>query len=246
VVLEVHLQGLVTINNTIRGQRGNPETGPINPRLAGQAGFSMIELLIVVIIFLIVAAAAIPTVMSSLRMAHLRGAASDYAGLLEVARSYAIRDNRYYSTYILTAGTGSPVAQAYVDMLPKVLTGASGNGGTSVATGDPTITIESDIVEETVASAPNTSNLEAQLLPSTTPVTPTDASATAPTFGPRGLPCTPNSALTGGTVCDSSGGPTAYWTFLKNTRSSTWEAVTVTPAGRIQKWYYTGSAWQKL
>lgn len=211
-----------------------------------QAGFSVMELLLVVIIVLIAVAVAIPSVLTALRMGHLRGAASDYAGLLEEARSYAVRDNRYYSTYILSAATGSSVSNVYVDMLPKVLTGASGNGGTSVATGDPVITIPSEVVVIASGSAPNTTNLKALLLPSTTPVTPTDTSTTAATFGPRGLPCTPDSAMTGGTVCDSSGGPTAYWTFLKNTQSNTWEAVTITPAGRIEKWLYTGSAWQKL
>ena len=208
-------------------------------------GFSLVELCVVVIIAFIIAATAVPTLLTSLRTAHLRGAASDYAGLLEQARISSIRDNRYYSTYILAPAGSAQVAQAYVDMLPKVLTGASGNGGTSVAPGDPTITIESDIVLESAGSAPNTSNLESQLLPATTPVTPTDGSVTAPTFGPRGLPCTPVS-MTGGTVCDASGGATAFWTFLENTNSSSWQAVTITPAGRIQKWYYTGSVWSKL
>jgi len=219
---------------------------PASQRDRKQAGFSLMELLLVVIIVLIAVAVAVPSDLSALRMGHLRGAASDYAGLLEVARSYAIRDNRYYSTYILSAATGSPVAELYVDMLPKVLTGASGNGGTGVTTGDPVVTIESDVVVIAATNAPNTTNLQTQLLPSTTPVTPTDTSVTAMTFGPRGLPCTPNSNITGGTVCNSSGGPTAFWTFLKNTQSNTWEAVTVTPAGRIEKWMYTGSAWKIL
>jgi Tfp pilus assembly protein FimT len=235
----------MTNSNAIRGQRANPDTVQRNCRLSEQGGFSLVELSIVVIITLLVCAWAIPSALTSIRMAHLRGAASDYAGLLEQARIYSIRDNRYYSTYILAPAGNNLVAQAYVDMLPKVLTGASGNGGTSVAVGDPTITIESDVVLESVGAAPNTSNLESQLLPATTPVTPTDGSVTAPTFGPRGLPCTPIS-MTGGSVCDSSGGPTAYWTFLKNSKSSSWQAVTITPAGRIQKWYYTGSAWNKL
>jgi type II secretory pathway pseudopilin PulG len=234
------------INPFFRRQKNPLRTTPINCCNGRQTGFSVMELLLVVIIVLIALAMAIPSVLSALRMGHLRGAASDYAGLLEVARSYSIKDNRYYSTYILSAATGSPVAFAYVDLLPKVLTGQSGNGGTGVTPGDPVVTIESDVVVMAVASAPNTSNLESLLLPSTTPVTPTDTSATAATFGPRGLPCTPNSNMTGGTVCDTSGGPTAYWTFLKNTRSNTWEAVTITPAGRIEKWAYTGSAWQKL
>ena len=235
----------MTNSNAIRGQRANPNKEQVNCRLSGQGGFSLVELSVVVIITLLVAAWAVPSALTSIRMAHLRGAASDYAGLLEQARIYAIRDNRYYSTYILAPAGNNQVAQAYVDMLPKVLTGASGNGGTSVAVGDPTITIESEVVLEPVGAAPDTSNLESQLLPATTPVTPTDGSVTAPTFGPRGLPCTPIS-MTGGSVCDSSGGATAYWTFLENSKTSSWQAVTITPAGRIQKWFYTGSTWNKL
>jgi hypothetical protein len=107
------------------------------------------------------------------------------------------------------------------------------------------VALPSEVSQQPVASAPNTNNLKSQLLPATTPVTPTDTSATPATFGPRGLPCTPL-ALTGGSVCDSSGGPTAFWTFLKNTISGDWQAVTITPAGRIQKWYYNGSVWAKL
>src|ERR1700686_2435178 len=152
----VQHQMKMTIGSTIREQRGNPRARQKNRRLAGQAGFSIVELALVSIIVLIVAAMAIPTVLTSVRMADLRGAASDYAGLLEEARIFSIRDNRYYSTYILAPGAGAQAAQAYVDMLPKKLTQASGNGGTSVATGDPTITIESDVSQEPVGSAPNT------------------------------------------------------------------------------------------
>jgi prepilin-type N-terminal cleavage/methylation domain-containing protein len=217
----------------------------INHRFQGEHGFSLVEIMVVVIIVLIVGAMAVPGVVSLVRQANLRGAASEYAGLLELSRVSAIRDNRYYSTYILAASGTAQIAEAYIDMLPKSLTGASGNGGTSIIAGDPEIAFPSEVVQETVASAPNTADLKSQLLPAITPVTPTDTSATAATFGPRGLPCTPVS-LTGGTVCDSSGGPTAFWTFFQDTKSGSWQAVTITPAGRIKKWYYTGSAWSKL
>lgn len=207
-------------------------------------GFTFVEVTVVLMIVFIVAALAIPSIVSSVRTAHLRGAASDFAGILEQARIFAIRDNRYYSTYVLAA-SGNQAQQAYVDLLPKSQTGASGNGGTSVAAGDPSIVISSDVTQQPVASAPNTNNLKSQLLPSITSVTPIDTSVTAATFGPRGLPCTPI-ALTGGTVCDSSGGPTAFWTFFQNSTTGAWQAVTITPAGRIKKWFYNGSAWTKL
>ncbi len=208
-------------------------------------GFSLVELMFVVLIILIVAGVAIPKIVTSIQSAHLRGAATDYGGLLQLARIYAIRDNRYYSTYILAASGTDQTPEAYVDMFPKSNTGASGNGGASIVSGDPEVVMSTEIVQQSRGSAPNASNLQNQLLPAGSPVTPTDTSVTAATFGPLGTPCTPL-ALTGGSVCSSSGGPTAYWTFLENTRANTWQAVTITPAGRIENWYYTGSAWSKL
>lgn len=229
---------------------GKPKPRPMNRRFAERDGFSLVELLVVVILVLIVAGFAIPGMISSLRQARIRGAASDYAVLLEQARTYAIRDNRYYSTYIL-AGSGTTPTQAYVDMCPQKVGQASGNGGTSIVTasstcsGDPSVMIPAEVVLQASSSAPNTSNLQTQLLPSTTTVTPIDASVTAPIFSPRGLPCTAVT-LSSLSICDSSGGPTAYWTFFNDTRSGSWQAVTITPAGRIKKWYYTGSAWSKM
>jgi prepilin-type N-terminal cleavage/methylation domain-containing protein len=223
----------------------------VDPRRGKQGGFSLIELVIVILIVFTIAGFGIPAMTSSIRQARLRGAASDYAGLLELARIYAIRDNRYYSTYILAATGNSSITQAYVDMLPKKTGQASGNQGTGVVAasagspGDPQVTMPAEAVQQPAASAPNTSNLQTQLLPSTTTVTPVDASVTAPIFSPRGLPCTPVT-LSGLSICDSSGGPTAYWTFFQDSKSETWQAVTITPAGRIKKWFYNGSTWSKL
>jgi Tfp pilus assembly protein FimT len=231
--------------NSFFGRRAdfNCATG-FNCSRRRQAGFSIVELCFVTVITLIIVGAAVPKVMTSLRMAKFYGAMSDFSGLLQTARIYAIRDNRFYSIYLL-ASSGTTPQESYVDMLPKGTTGASGNGGTSVLTGDPLVTIPSEVTKQAAANAPNTSNLETQLLPSNTPVTPTDSTLTPITFGPRGLPCVIVN-ITGGSVCNSLGGPAAYWIFFQDNLTSNWGAVTVTPAGRIQKWYYTGSAWQKL
>ena len=235
------LQGATRI--IMQGPLGNHEARPMNRRFAEQDGFSLVELLVVVILTLLIAAWAIPSSLTSIRMAHLRGVANDYAGLLEQARILAIRNNQFYSTYILAPAGSAPVGYVYVD-LPQGTPPAK-NSGASVQTGDPVITIAADVVQQPVGSAPNTANLQSQLYPSTTVVPPIDASVTAPTFGPRGLPCT-LITLSGSSICDNSGGPTAYWTFLQNTKTSAWQAVTITPAGRIKKWYYNGSTWSKL
>ncbi len=200
----------------------------------------------VLVVSLILAGMAIPNMVGVQRKSRLRGAATDFSGMIESQRIYAIRDNRFYSVYLLTFSHAP--SEAYIDMFPQSSTGASGNGGTSVVsgtpgtTGDPVMELAGEITQQVQANAPNTSNLQNQLLPANTKVAPVDASVTPITFGPRGLPCAPL-AVTGGTVCDSSGGPVAYWTFFQDSATSEWHALTVTPAGRIQKWYYTGSQW---
>lgn len=217
------------------------------PRPRNSFGFSVVELLMVLSLVFILVAIAVPNIVRATHTSKMRGVVSDFAGLTESQRLYAIRDNRFYSTYILAPSSTAP-SQAYVDMFPKSSTGASGNGGHSIVsgppgtTGDPVIDIFAEITQKTAADAPSTNNLQGQLLPANTTVAPVDATATPITFGPRGLPCTPL-PVTGGTVCDSSGGPVAYWTFFQNSSSSEWGALTVTPAGRIQKWYYTGTQW---
>jgi Tfp pilus assembly protein FimT len=213
-------------------------------------GFTLIELMLVVTTSIVLAGITIPKLLSAIHTARLRGATAELSSLIESSRIYAIRDNRFYSIYILAA-SGSNPQDAYVDMLPKSLTGSSGNGGTSVASGDPALAISSEVTPQAASSAPSTSNLLLQLLPATTTVTPTDASRTSTplTFGPRGLPCLPLTVTSGtasGKVCDSSGGPVAYWLFLQDSVSGNWAAVTVTPAGRIQKWYYSDSAWLRF
>src|SRR5262249_44239583 len=159
-------------------------------------------------------AAAVPIILTAVHTSKMHGVVTDLASLVESQRLYAIRDNRFYSSYILAA-SGSTPAQAYVDMFPKSNTGASGNGGTSIvagipgSTGDPVVIVPGEVVQKPVANAPGTSGLQSQLLPSNTTVAPVDSLVTAITFGPRGLPCAPLT-VTGGSVCDSAGGPVTY------------------------------------
>jgi prepilin-type N-terminal cleavage/methylation domain-containing protein len=224
----------------------------IDGESATSAGFSLIELLVVVAIFVVVAALAVPNLIRAGHAARLRGAGSDFASLLQQARIRAIQDDRFYSVYctrdVGCQQTDNSPAVEFVDIYPQNINGASGSGGTTVDPNDPSTSLAPEIMEQPQSQAPNTPNLLQQVLggnPSN--LTPVDGSspATPVTFGPQGLPCIPV-ALTGGTVCNSRGGPVAYWVFFQNNVTQDWEAVTITPAGRLQKWAYSAGAWQRL
>lgn len=200
-----------------------------------QSGFSMIELMVVMLVMLIVAGYAVPNILTFIHMARLRGSASDYASVLQAGRIRSVQDNKFYSTYIIAG----PPQQAYVDV--------QANGGTSVDAGDPSIVISDEVAPIAEGGAPDTTNLKGQFLPSGA-TAPNDGSAAPVVFSPRGLPCTSATATitggTAGTVCLGAG--TSFWAFFQDTITSNWEAVTVSPAGRIQKWQHAGSGWSKL
>jgi Tfp pilus assembly protein FimT len=193
----------------------------------------MVELVIVIAILLIVAAIAVPNMLNFIHAARLRGAGSDLSGLLQTARFRSVQDDRFYSSYIIAG----PPREAYVDV--------TGNRGTGWVVGDPLIAISSEVTPVAAASAPDTTNLQGQFLPAGSGLTVKDGSTTVTPviFSPRGLPCTTQLA---GAVCTSAGGPTAFWIFFQDTITTNWEAVTVSPSGRIQKWQHGGGAWSKL
>jgi type II secretory pathway pseudopilin PulG len=206
-------------------------------RRQSNVGFTLIEVTVVVLLALIVAGMAIPKFITLLHNSRLQGATSDFSGLLQQSRIRAVQDDNYYSTYFVTAGG---INQAYVDLTK--------NGGTGVASLDPVIPFSSEVVPIAATSAPDTSNLKGQFLPTGSTLTVNDGSlSTSPViFNSRGLPCTSISA-TGGTICSSSSTyVTAFWVFFQNKFTSIWEAVTISPAGRIQKWRHAGNTWVKM
>lgn len=223
----------------IRGKGWSLMTMEIKPknRLSNERGFTLLELLVVVAVGLVVAGMAVPNFMSAVRSARLKGAVSDFSGLLQSARIKAVDDDRYYSVYVL--GGAAPVG--FVDIYPQQATGASGSGGNQTDPKDPMIQINAEVAQRPVGAAPQTASLQALFLPANATVVLGDGSvaASAITFGPRGLPCSA-SALTCKTRLPA--GDIAYWTFFQDVTSTSWGAVTVTPAGRVQRWLFTGGA----
>lgn len=199
-------------------------------RLSKERGFTLIELVIVVAVLLVVAGMAVPNFMAAMRSARIKGAVSAFAGLLQTERIRSVDSDTFYSAYILA---GNP-AKGFVDV--------AGLGATTIDPRDPQIQINSEVVQKTAGTAPNTGSLQALFLPANATVALYDGSvAVNPiTFGPRGLPCYAGGAQ----VCKThiAAGDVAYWIFFQDITSTNWGAVTVTPAGRVRRWLFTGGA----
>ena len=203
-----------------------------------QSGFSLIELLIVIAIIMVVAAMATPNVMNAINNIRLRGSAGDVAGLLQLCRQAALHDNRYYTVKPATV-TGAQAA--YVDLNYN-------NGFDNVApTPEPLIQFPQS-VSVVSAGAPNTANLINQCCSTFTP----QPATILPSFNARGLPCVspggnPPPANSVCNIRDAANNTVGFVYFMNQTRpfgAVGWAAVSVTPAGRIRVWTYSGSTWQ--
>jgi|GraSoiStandDraft_41_1057321.scaffolds.fasta_scaffold54193_4 prepilin-type N-terminal cleavage/methylation domain-containing protein len=215
-------------------QHGKREVRRTNDRARPDRGFSLLELLIVIAIMFITSTMLIMNIQNATRSVRLNESGTMYANLLQQARIRAVRDDNYYS--VLTAiDPNTSVPFAYVDIQQ------SG----SYVVGDPRMDFASGVAPQAYSSGPALSNLIARFLPTGTSST-VNTTAAGPVFGPRGLPCKPTTSG-GYTTCPFLT-PTSYITFVQNIQSAKWEAVTVTPAGRIRQWVYdeSTSSWSPM
>ena len=214
-------------------------------------GFSLVELMVVVAVMLIVAAVATPNVVNALRTQRLRGTATDYASLLQRTRIRAVEDNRFYGQRVGNDPNNPTAVIAYIDIYPQLGNGTSGQGGYNLGPpSDPLISFASDVVQVPAGGVPNTAALAGLVLPAGAPIGLTDA---PPFFNARGLPCIPAAGLPTPSCPTNTAPPAflpvAYVTYFQSQTSGNIEAVTVTPAGRIQHWLYTGNGpnfWARL
>lgn len=188
--------------------------------LRRQAGFSLIELIVVITIILVVSAIAVPTLINTVADVRLRSSASTLQGQLQLLRMRAVNDNKPYKLKMATQGG---TLMAYLDL----------DGGDDYDTTEPAVGLAKDVSVAT-SGAPT--------MPSTTLntagwINPATA-ATALWFNARGIPCD------GVGACNAPKGYIYFLSQSRNVGTTAWAAVSVTPAGRIKVWRWTGSAWQ--
>jgi len=191
------------------------------PAMRVQAsGFSMVELMIVCVVMLVIAGIAIPNIFRAYRNYQLDASGHSAASLLQQARMQAVKNNLPAYAVPLNAVPANGAANiAYVVNDPA----------TAFVVGNPDVALASGI-----SFQPPTDNaMHAQLdtyLGGATPVgNPQVVGAIG--FNARGLPCaSPGNPA----VCTLPNNTTGFIWFMQGPGG--WEAVTVTPAGRIKSW----------
>jgi prepilin-type N-terminal cleavage/methylation domain-containing protein len=175
-----------------------------------ERGFSMIELMIVCVILAIIAAFAVPNIAQIVNNYKLDAAGHSVASLLQQARTQAVQTNLpAYVNY-----SNGSVNMAFVVTDPSSTTYTSGN---------PDVALPSTVSFQPASGSSFHSQLDTYLGGGTPQLGGTIG------FNARGLPCI---AGANPTVCTTA---TAGFEWFMQSNAG-WEAVTVTPAGRIKSW----------
>jgi prepilin-type N-terminal cleavage/methylation domain-containing protein len=191
------------------------------------AGFSLLEVLLVVAIGLIVTAIGLPIMSNAIATMKLRSSMTTVSGLLQNTRMVAVQQNKT-KTACHFNWSAPPYSLIY---FVKDAVDCS-TSPTPVNT-DPQVELQAPITPMTTPTgtgAPPTIT-NSQLGLTANPLT------TDPSFNSRGLPC----SYSGGGC-----GNNAFIQYFKDNRiggSGGWAAITVSPAGRINRWFWNGSIW---
>jgi Tfp pilus assembly protein FimT len=175
-----------------------------------ESGFSMVELMIVCVVMVIIAGLAVPNIFRTYRNYQLDSAGHSVASLLQQARIQAVKTNLPAYVNFTNAAAGN---MAFVTNDPA---------NTTYAAGEPDVQLSPAVTFQ--GAPPDHAQLDAYIN-----ATPQGATASIG-FNARGLPCIESGGNP--TVCAS--GAVGFEWFMQS--AGGWEAVTVTPSGRIKSW----------
>jgi prepilin-type N-terminal cleavage/methylation domain-containing protein len=198
-------------------------------KLRSQSGFTLTELLVVVVIGMITAAMAMPLFSTAVGQYRLRTSAVDLDGLLQRARTRAVRDNRSYALQTAQVVQGAlTYTQVYLDL----------NGNATLDVGEPSIQLQRNVTLVTGGGIP--------AIPVATLGFTPQATTAQVNFNARGTPC----VLVNG-LCiswDSAGVAPNQVGFVYYLRAplgggNSWSAVSIAPSGRFRAWSYSNATW---
>ena len=191
------------------------------------AGFSLQEVLFVVGIGLIISTAALPSMSNAIANMKLRASMTTVSGLLQNTRAMAVKENK-----VKTACHYNRTIEPY--SLVYFVRDATDCTALTSTTTDVQVEMEAPITPVSTPSGPGAPGAidNTSLGLTASPLT------TDPSFNSRGLPC----AYAGGSCTTNSG----FIQYFKDNRiggSGGWAAISVSPAGRIKRWFWNGATW---
>lgn len=188
-------------------------------------GFTLVEMMVVVAILLVVIAIALPSMVTAISSAKLRGGMSELSGIVQTCRSQAVRRNETRELFFTTSG-GRTVAYVDVpgttDLKPlqqQVWLNAQFSKATE-PTGGPT-KLDGAAIGGGSSTPNSTDNI---------------------CFNSRGIPCSCPSSVNDSCV-GITNGYAYYFSLGPDGGNKSWAAVGVSPAGRIKTLFWNGSAW---
>jgi len=185
------------------------------------AGFTLIEVSVVLMISLIVGMIAIPNMVAVISNARLHAGVTSMSGLLQSCRMAAVKQNQTLTTHFETEGASTLVGfvKKAADLPVRLAT-------------DLQAEWEAPVIIMTTPTGVGAPSVISTAVLGFTPET------TEPTFNTRGLPCRFVSG-----ACLNNG----FLYYFKDTSRAGgqgWAALSISPAGRIKKWFWNGSsAW---
>jgi prepilin-type N-terminal cleavage/methylation domain-containing protein len=200
-------------------------------KLRSRSGFTLPELLIVVAIGMIAAAMTIPLFSTAVNQYRLRASAVDLDGLLQRARTRAVRDNRTYTLQTAQVVQGGVAyTQVFLDM--------NGNLQADTNLGEPMIQLQRNVTLVAGGGVPAIPNASLGFTPQ---------GANAPvSFNARGTPCIVVNGLciswdSANNVANQVG--FVYYLRAPLGTGTSWSAVSIAPSGRFRAWSYNNGVW---
>ena len=211
------LRGLRSFRDWLNHQ---PRRVPVTANRLASRGFSIIEMLMVTAITLVVSTIAIANIGAVVSSSRIRAGMSSMTGLLQNTRMLAVKKNRTLTSHMIRKDRGMLVGYVKDAGDAAVLTGTD----TQVEWEAPVVKFETpsgdgapdELTVTDLGFTPQTSDIS---------------------FNSRGLPC---SYVSG--VCTNYG---FLYYFKDTSRAATkgWAALSVSPAGKIKKWFWNSGRW---
>jgi len=189
-------------------------------------GFSMVELLIITAVSMIITMTAAPNMINAIGNMRLRSSMTSLSGVMQNCRTLAVKQNQVMTTHFVVTNYGDGAASGVVAYVKRA------SDSSAVSTHDSQVQLEEPVTRVTTLSGPGA------------PTIPLDSSILGftpqtgdPSFATTGLPCSYSAG-----ICSNNG----FVFYFHDTRSSgrnAWAAISVSPAGRLKTWFWSGSAW---